>query len=556
VRNFTNSDVPPEDWLNAMIISEFESNQNEQLHVPTRDDGKDYTVDALYPDQKEIVTVVLNTLHEFLNCEDLSTFKPLRMTVRGQGGSGKSVVINTIVAVMRRMFGINDVVRVVAPTGVAAFNVNGETIHRMLNMGIAKYDYKADSLTPSARLRLIEKFKMLLAVIIDERSMLGSRILGTAEQMVSETIHGGGHLRNESWGGLPIVVLVGDDYQLPGFGEGAFSALYSRNSSKMTNKGRSALLKCTEVVMELKSSKRVKEDKVKDKELLDRLRVAEEIKEEDVQKLLSLRLDTIQNKHGADVVQSIKSDAMHLFYLNEKRIRHNLHMLAGQCSPSNPVAILKAHSTGTKNNGKGVKSHFESDIPNSSLICQDAKVAIDCLNFNPLWGLHNGACGTVQEIIFAPGDNPNSGDLPKYVVVHFPLYCGPPWDKDNPKLVPVPLVTFDCKNKSRCCRRVFMPLTLAYARTIHKFQGLTAGPVDEGKIPNMHNVIVCDPDEKHFEGTAIGLLYTAVSRATTLSDDDGLNSAIYFDGNCFKANRIRNLIIKENGGGEFEGAKK
>ena len=92
----------------------------------------------------------------------------------------------------------------------------------------------------------------------------------------------------------------------------------------------------------------------------------------------------------------------------------------------------------------------------------------------------------------------------------------------------------------------YVPLTLAYARTIHKFQGLTAGPTKPGKPENMYKCIVCDPDEKKWEGNAIGLLYTAVSRATTLGDEDGLNSAIYFTGSDFKADRIQHLYKKKD----------
>jgi hypothetical protein len=40
----------------------------------------------------------------------------------------------------------------------------------------------------------------------------------------------------------------------------------------------------------------------------------------------------------------------------------------------------------------------------------------------------------VREIVFAKGDNPNHGNLPKYVVVEFPAYSGPKWDSDNPKV--------------------------------------------------------------------------------------------------------------------------
>ena len=113
--------------------------------------------------------------------------------------------------------------------------------------------------------------------------------------------------------------------------------------------------------------------------------------------------------------------------------------------------------------------------------------------------------------------------------------------------------TFRCKKN--CCTRTFLPLTVAHARTIHKFQGVSAGPVDSGKIPNNHEVIICDPDEKKFELKAIGLLYTATSRATTLGDESGLNSAIYFEGSHFKFSRISNLT-KTQTGEECEMAKK
>lgn len=105
------------------------------------------------------------------------------------------------------------------------------------------------------------------------------------------------------------------------------------------------------------------------------------------------------------------------------------------------------------------------------------------------------------------------------------------------QLIPIPIVSALCAKK--CCMRKYLPLTLAFARTIHKFQGLSAGPVNEGKIPNMYTCIICEPDEGSFEGSNPGLLYTAVSRATTLGNDDGLCSAIYFDGVDFNEKRIK-----------------
>ena len=107
----------------------------------------------------------------------------------------------------------------------------------------------------------------------------------------------------------------------------------------------------------------------------------------------------------------------------------------------------------------------------------------------------------------------------------------------------VPIPTIDIKCRKTCCTRTLLPLQVAYARTIHTFQGLAAGPTPSGE-PTQYQCIVCDPDDRFFEGKNLGLFYTAVSRATTLGDDTGLNSAIYFTGTTFNQDRIRNLDTK------------
>ena len=75
---------------------------------------------------------------------------------------------------------------------------------------------------------------------------------------------------------------------------------------------------------------------------------------------------------------------------------------------------------------------------------------------------------------------------------------------------------------------------------------MSAGPVDHGKIPNMFKHIICDPHDKYCERSAPGLFYTALSGATTLGDDTGWRSAIYFTGGHYNEQRVRN-IGKKNG---------
>lgn len=75
---------------------------------------------------------------------------------------------------------------------------------------------------------------------------------------------------------------------------------------------------------------------------------------------------------------------------------------------------------------------------------------------------------------------------------------------------------------------------------------MSAGPVDKGKIPNMFECIICDPDDRIVERNALGLFYTALSRSTTLGDESGFGSAIYFSGSKFNESRVRNIGRMQN----------
>ena len=67
----------------------------------------------------------------------------------------------------------------------------------------------------------------------------------------------------------------------------------------------------------------------------------------------------------------------------------------------------------------------------------------------------------------------------------------------------------------------------------------------------MYQCIICDPDARNAEAISPGLFYTAVSRATTLGDADGLNSAIYFTGEHLTKARIQQLTKKKHHDEEY-----
>lgn len=429
----------PCDWLLKQIqqqedLQKQADSKNLAVVVPLKSNGSKFVVADLHTDQVEIFAVIIAKVKEWMTCTDFKTFKPLRMIIQGAGGSGKSVLINTLVTILREMFCSNDVVSVLAPTGVAAFNVGGETIHHCLGIGKSKSEYLPNTLSKDKADSLKNKFKNLLALIIDERSMLSSKLFGMVDQLLSETIHFG-RCSHIPFGNLPILILVGDDYQLPSIERGCWHIrdreLY-KTYSKLVQQGENAFEECAQFVMQLTGLKRQREGDDEARNLNKRLRVGYP-SDDDVKKLISLDLDNIKAKHGQALVNEIKKDAIFLLAKNEHIVEHNFNMLAKVHSKERPVAFIRARSTGPCG-GLAINKHFELGSITSTIICRGATVSIAGRNFFPAWGLHNGAVGIVEDIIYRPNESPNKEDLPLYVVVCFPSYVGPVWDKKNPKV--------------------------------------------------------------------------------------------------------------------------
>ena len=129
------------------------------------------------------------------------------------------------------------------------------------------------------------------------------------------------------------------------------------------------------------------------------------------------------------------------------------------------------------------------------------------------------------DIVHDPEHSPPE-DLPLYFMLDIPEYCGPPFIKAYPTVVPI--TPYKVKCKKHCCSSTYVPLRLAFAQTIHTFQGQNAGPVEPGQTPNAVHKLVCDPGTQRFEGNVVGLFYTLLSRATTFGNEqDKFSSAIY-----------------------------
>lgn len=169
------------------------------------------------------------------------------------------------------------------------------------------------------------------------------------------------------------------------------------------------------------------------KEMLRRLQIGE-TSQEDVDVIMNLHLANYSNQEVEQILNT--GVVMHLFATKAPRDEFNFKRLSEVHHQCNPVALIKAQ---WKSDRLGMRestiiSHFKSSPATATLLRIGALVRIVDKKFEPHWGLYNNAIGTVQEIVFRPGDDPNKGDLPLYVVVIFPQYCGPIWDSKYPKV--------------------------------------------------------------------------------------------------------------------------
>jgi hypothetical protein len=516
---------------------------------------EEYRTKDLHEDQKDVTAVVMYKLQEWFTCvrnETTTNYTPLRLTVCGEAGSGKTVLINTLVTLIRRLTGTKNSVHVCGPTGSAAFNAGGVTCQRLFHM---KMHTDGTDMSAASLKCLMQELTDTVAIIVDERSMVSAKVLGMMEQYSRQAAYNGQN-SELAWGGIPIILVIGDDYQLPSIDEGSFFCFGNRPNKKHTSSqeyfiqhGLRQFRELGKNVMQLTSPKRVHESQDRLKSILHGVRGTTDssLSLDDANYLCSFHLDN-KDRFNSNDKAKIEKDALYLYANKDPKDVHNSYALLKASSKDNPVAKLKASTTKRNGMEPGNAAHYDPDrLPPRVNLCKSAKVQLTGYNPRPEWGLYHGSRGTVIDIIFATGESPNNNDLPLYVLVDFPQYCGPLFDPQNPTIIPIAPVTLPCKFRNCCCRR-YIPLKLAYAQTLHTFQGQNAGPTMPGQPPNSISCIICDPGTRLFESMCVGLFYTLLSRITSLGDDsDKFSSTIYFTGDNMTPGRIMDITRTKKG---------
>lgn len=135
---------------------------------------------------------------EFESALELMENSSKHLFITGKAGSGKSTLLQHFKKTTQKN------IVVLAPTGVAAVNVGGQTIHSFFSF---KADIQANAIRYKGKKEI---YTSLQTIVIDEVSMVRADLLDCVD--VFMRLHG--NARDEPFGGVQMI-FIGDLYQLP-----------------------------------------------------------------------------------------------------------------------------------------------------------------------------------------------------------------------------------------------------------------------------------------------------------------------------------------------------
>ena len=368
--------------------------------------------------------------------------------ITGKAGTGKSTLLKYLDHTLSKKCVL------LAPTGRAAINVGGQTLHSFFYLDSAVLqpkDYKNKKL---------KKLKNIDIIIIDEISMVRADILDAINEIMKNT------LENSLPFGGKQVIMFGDPFQLPPVVPNSeqvhryFNDYYDSPyffDSHVYNQADIIPVELTKVFRQ------------KDKYLINMLN--------------RFRSDSYSSDDLDEVntrVKKIQSDNNKIILTPYRKKAEELNV--------NGLAMLETQEKYFRAKISGSIKTQNLPVPNTLILKKGAKVMF-VRNNNPFWV--NGSLGIVEdifrdEIIVNKDGNLHSVESEVWEEYRYK------YDEEKGELVKHTIGTF-----------TQIPLILAWAITIHKSQGST--------IPSVH----IDLDRGSFDH---GQTYVALSRTEQIAD--------------------------------------
>jgi len=390
--------------------------------------------------------------------------------VTGRAGTGKSTLLNYF------RYTTSKKIVVLAPTGVAAVNVEGQTIHSFFGFLPDVTVEKVGKLKPKKK----EIYKELHTIVIDEISMVRADLLDCIDVFLQKW----GRVKGVAFGGIQMVFL-GDMYQLPpvvGSSErdifaNRYKSPYFFSSDAMNQRQQAMLTEpMTLSVVELEKIYRQRENHF-------------------ITLLNAVRTNTITS----DMIGRLNERCREDFRPAKNEHYITLTTTNAMAEAENAEHLAKLSGKQHTFYGKMSGEVDRKTLPADATLAVKVGAQVMMLNNDGVGRWINGSVGTVLEII------PADVDTPIRIVVRLEngkrVEVGPHhWD--------VFKFSFDSSAREIVSETVGTfeqyPMRLAWAVTIHKAQGKT------------FEKVIVDLGRGAF---ATGQTYVALSRCTSF---DGL----------------------------------
>lgn len=318
--------------------------------------------------------------------------EPFHIFLTGGAGTGKTHLVKAIYAEATRILSKSvsppnsTTVVLTAPTGTAAYNVKGATLHTVFSLSkMLSVPYKP--LGESTLNSLRQKLEHLKILVIDEISMVDMKLLMYIHGRLCQIKHCKEYFGNVS------ILAVGDFYQLSPV---RAAPLYKEISTVHID-----LWKPLFKIVQLTEIMRQKDD-VEFALLLNRIRVhlkGQPLSEQD--------LDLLQSVSSTETPKAV-STALHVFPTNSEVSKHNSKMMKQVCQRT---VFAKARDF-FKNSVSGQLNERQEpfatrqgeNLDDVIELGLDARVML-IRNIDVEDGLVNGAFGTITAIERTPQDN-------------------------------------------------------------------------------------------------------------------------------------------------------
>ena len=417
--------------------------------------------------------------------------EPFHIFLTGGAGTGKSHLIKCIFQEVKDLLPVYSddpdsvVVLLLAPTGTAAFGINGQTIHSAFAINKATSNVLSEDKINTLR----SKYQDLQLLIIDEISMVSQTLLETLHCRLQQLRQPSS---SKAFFGNISILAVGDFFQVPP----TMQRPLCLDTNKLTN------LWSLFYIWELQEVVRQKND-LQFVEMLNRFRKRKKedpVLPEDISLLQEQLIDTD--------AENYPFSAIHIFSTNNQLNSHNDLMMKKLENEGSELTITavdvcidqRTHTTYKRKEPLSVKG---ASLPSSITVAEGARVMV-ITNIDVSDGLTNGAMGTITSII--QGDQPLG--QPVAICILFDnrkvgseaRKATPPPSHVNQNSTVIKPQTEQIQTKPYQVTRHQYPLRLAWAVTIHKTQGMTT----EKAVVSLDKIFLA------------GQAYVALSRVTSL----------------------------------------